>query len=86
MWHFLARDGRDAVGALSVVDTTGNSETHQRYRLKFGGTERVARYAQLAILKPYRKRGIFEKLIEAAQGAVIRPRGYPVAAASSFAR
>src|ERR1051325_5352219 len=76
VWHFLARHGQDAVGTLSVVDTTGNQEVHDRHCLKFRTNDRVARYAQLAILKPYRKRGIFEMLIEAAQKAVIQPHGF----------
>jgi len=77
VWHFLARDRQDAIGTISVVDTTG-AEIHQRYRLSFGENERVARYAQLAILKPYRKRGIFKMLIEAAQSTVIRPKRFSV--------
>src|SRR5262245_6292287 len=75
-WHFLARDGQDAIGALSVLDTTGDSQVHQRYGLTFGEHERVARYAQLAILKPYRKRGIFKMLLDTAQRTVIRPNGF----------
>lgn len=77
-WHVLARDNHDAIGTLSVMDTTGNRQVHQRHRLSFGEKERVARYTQLAILKPYRKRGIFEMLIETAQRTVIRPHGFTV--------
>jgi len=76
VWHFLARDNHDTIGALSVVDTTGDRQVHQRYRLSFGENDRVARYAQLAILKPYRKRGIFKMLIETAQSAVIHPNRF----------
>lgn len=76
VWHFLARDKHDPVGTLSVVDTTADRQTHQRYRLPVGESDRVARYAQLAILKPYRRRGIFRMLIETAQHAVIRPHGF----------
>lgn len=89
-WHLLARDKHDAIGVLSVMDTTGNRPIHQQNRLSFGEKERVARYTQLAILKPYRKRGIFEMLIETAQRTVLRPHGftvewllYPAALASS---
>jgi acyl carrier protein len=78
LWHFLARDNQEAVGTLSVIDTTGDRQVHQQYRLAFGENERSARYTQLAILPPYRKRGIFEMLIEAAQQAVIRPNGFTV--------
>lgn len=77
-WHLLARDNQDVVGALSIMDTTANRQVHLRNRLSFGEKERVARYAQLAILKPYRKRGIFEMLIETAQRTVIRPHGFTV--------
>jgi GNAT superfamily N-acetyltransferase len=78
VWHFLARDNRDAIGALTVVDTTGDRQIHQRYRLSFGNNDRVARYAQLAILKAYRKRGIFKMLIESAQSTVIRPNEFSI--------
>jgi acyl carrier protein len=78
VWHFLARDNQHAIGTLSVVETTGDRQLHESYRLNFGENDRVARYAQLAILKPYRKRGIFEMLIEAAQSTVIRPNGFSV--------
>jgi acyl carrier protein len=77
-WHLLARDNHDAVGVLSVMDTTGNRRVHQHSRLSFGEKERVARYTQLAILEPYRKRGIFEMLIETARRTVIRPHGFTV--------
>jgi len=60
-----------------VVDTTGDHHAHQRYRLSFAEDDRVARYAQLAILKPYRKRGIMEMLIEAAQRTVIHSNDLP---------
>jgi acyl carrier protein len=79
VWHFLARDNNDAVGTLSVVDTTRDRKLHQRYRLTFEERDRVARYAQLAILKPHRKRGIFKMLIETARTTVIRPNGFAVA-------
>ena len=78
VWHFLARDNHDAIATLSVVDTTGDSRVHQRYRLHFGRNDRIARYAQLAIIKPYRKRDIFKALLEAAETAVIRPNRFVV--------
>ncbi len=77
-WHILARYNRDAVGALSVVDTTSDREIHQRYHLSFSENDRVARYAQLAVLQPYRKCGIFRMLIEAAQSEVIHPNGFTI--------
>src|SRR5260370_41123983 len=76
VWHFVARDNHDSIGTLSVVETTGDGHVHQLYRLSFGENERVARFAQLAILRPYRKRGIFKTLMETAQSTVIRPNGF----------
>lgn len=76
IWHFLARDENEAIGALSVVDTTNDNELHRRYRLSFEKNDRVARYAQLAILKPYRNRGIFKILFQMAQSTVIRSQGF----------
>jgi acyl carrier protein len=76
VWHFLARDNNDPVGTLSVVDTTGDRQLHKTYRLQFPESERVARYAQCAILKGYRQQGIFKKLIDAAERAIIRPNGF----------
>jgi GNAT superfamily N-acetyltransferase len=78
IWHLLARDNHDAIGTLSIVDTTADNQVHERYNLSFGDNDRVARYAQLAILKPHRKRGVFEMLMEAAQRAVIRPNGFTI--------
>jgi acyl carrier protein len=78
VWHFLARDNHDAIATLSVVDSTRDSQVHQRYRLTFEKNDRIARYAQLAILKPYRKRDIFKTLIETAETAVVRPNGFAV--------
>lgn len=78
VWHFLARDNHEAIATLSVLDTTEDRHLHERYHLSFGENVRVARYAQLAILKPYRKRGIYQMLIDAAQSTVIRPEGFAV--------
>lgn len=78
VWHFLARDKLDPIGTLTIVDTTGDQRLHRCYRLSFAENDRVARYAQLAILKPYRKRGIFEMLIKAAQSTIIRHNGFEV--------
>jgi len=78
VWHFLARNNHETIGTLSVVDTTGDYDVHQRYRLPFDENERAARYSQLAILKPYRSRGIFKMLIDMAQNAVIRPNKFAI--------
>jgi len=78
VWHLLVRQNFDAIGTLSVIDTTVDRRLHRRYQLSFGAKERVARYAQLALLRPYRKRGIFEMLMKAAQNTIIRPNGFTV--------
>jgi acyl carrier protein len=76
VWHFLATDREDAIGTLSVIDTTHERQLHERCRLSPGINDRVARYAQLAVLKPYRNRGILKMLIENAQRRVVRPNGF----------
>jgi acyl carrier protein len=76
--HFLARDNGNAVGTLSVVDTTTDRELHQKYHLAFDHNDRVARYSQLAILRPYRKRGVFEVLFKTALATVIHPEQFTV--------
>src|SRR5205809_5687546 len=54
-FHLLARDrDGDPAAALSVVDTSGDHELHESYGLKLHVGARVARYTQLAVLKPYR--------------------------------
>jgi acyl carrier protein len=78
VWHFLARDNHNAIGTLSVVDTTGDHQVHERYHLNFGKNDRVARYAQLAILKPYRKQGVFKMLMNTAHNTVILPTRFAV--------
>lgn len=78
VWHFLARDNHDTIGTLSIVETTGDRQLHQHYRLSFGKNDRVARYAQLAILRPYRKRGILKMLMDTAQSTVIHPNRFAV--------
>jgi hypothetical protein len=55
-FHLLARYGMggEVVAALSVVETSGDGELHQRYGLGFLLGARVARYTQLAVLRPFR--------------------------------
>ena len=60
VWHFLAANKKDPIGTLSVIDTTHDRQLHERCRLSFGVNGRVVRYAQLAILKSYRNRGILK--------------------------
>jgi hypothetical protein len=55
-FHLLALAGSvgDAVATLSVVDTSRHHELHNGYGLEFPPAARVARYTQLAVLRPYR--------------------------------
>ena len=54
--HLLARvePNENPVAALTVIETTGHHQLHQSYGLRFDSGGRVARYTQLAVLKPYR--------------------------------
>jgi GNAT superfamily N-acetyltransferase len=47
-------DTNDPIATLSVVETTDDSSLHNSLGLRFPDGERVARYTQLAVLKPYR--------------------------------
>jgi GNAT superfamily N-acetyltransferase len=46
--------GAQPIAALTVLDTTTQSELHKRFALPFENGIRVARYTRLAVLKPYR--------------------------------
>lgn len=54
--YWLARlpDSKQAIGTLSVVNTTGQCELHESLGLRFEPEARVARFIHLAVLKPYR--------------------------------
>jgi hypothetical protein len=63
--NLIARDessGRP-VATLSVIDTSGQDDLHERVGLSFDPNARVARYTQLAVLKPFRGRMIPLQLI-----------------------
>jgi hypothetical protein len=59
----VARDNREPVAALTVLETTGDRELHGRLGLSFPDGQRVARYTQLAVLKPYRGRNLPLRLV-----------------------
>jgi GNAT superfamily N-acetyltransferase len=46
--------GAQPIAALTLLDTTADSEVHHRFELPFEDGIRVARYTRLAVLKPYR--------------------------------
>lgn len=54
--HLLActEPGGKPVATLSVIDTTGNQQLQDMYRLDISPSARTARYVQLAVLRAYR--------------------------------
>jgi GNAT superfamily N-acetyltransferase len=77
VYHFLACDGQgNGVATLSIVETTCDIGLHRRFGLAFPEDQSVARYAQLAVLRPYRGLGIPERLIQDAQRQVIHPNSF----------
>lgn len=76
--HLLARvaPGGEAVGALSVIDTSGDRALHESCGLGFDPGERTARYMHLAVLKSYRGMNIPLMMMLAAHHRVVVPRGY----------
>jgi GNAT superfamily N-acetyltransferase len=77
VFHFLACDGQgNGIATLSIVETTSDVGLHRRYGLAFPQDLSVARYAQLAVLRPYRGLGIPELLIQDAQRLVIHPNSF----------
>jgi hypothetical protein len=73
--HLLAyvEPGEEPVATLSVVDTSGNHQLHERYGLTFSPRARTARYTQLAVLKPYRGLSIPLRLILEAHHLFVVP-------------
>ena len=55
MSHLLARacPGREAVGTLSVLDTSGDGLMHEGHDLGFGPGARAARFTHLSVLRPF---------------------------------
>ena len=76
--HWLARleQGREPVGTLSVVDTSGRHELHDSLALGFVPGARVARFTHLAVLKRYRGRNIPLTMMLEAHRSVIVPRQF----------
>ena len=73
--HWLARtkQGREAVGTLTVVDTSGRHELHDSLGLRFDRQARVARFTHLAVLKPFRGMNIPLAMMLEAYHSVIVP-------------
>jgi len=73
--HWLARTkrSREAVGTLSVVDTSGREDLHHSLGLRFEPGARVARYTHMAVLKPFRGLNIPLAMMLEAHHRVIVP-------------
>jgi ribosomal protein S18 acetylase RimI-like enzyme len=76
--HLLARayPGREAVGTLSVVDTSGDRRLHESHNLGFGPGARAARFMHLAVLRPFRGRNIPSMMMLEAHRRFVAPLGY----------
>lgn len=79
--HLLARAEPDGepVAALTVVDTSGDRELHQSCGLEFHPAARVARYTQMAVIRPYRGMNIPLKLLVEAHHRFTEPGQYDYA-------
>lgn len=73
--HWLARlvKSREAVGTLSVVNTSGQHQLHESLGLRFEPEKQVARFTHLAVLKPYRGMNIPLAMMLEAHRSVIVP-------------
>ncbi len=75
VWHLVARivESQQVVGTLSVVDTSGDHQLHRSHALYFPEESRVARMAQLAVLKEFRGLQIPSALIHEAGRRILQP-------------
>lgn len=73
--HWLARldQSGEAVGTLSVVDTSRQYQLHESLGLTFDREARVARFTHLAVLRPYRGMNIPLAMMLEAHRSVIVP-------------
>jgi len=69
------RSSDEPVAVLTALETTREEEMHARLGLSFFHHERVARYTQLAVLKPYRGLNLPVRLILEAHRRFVSPRG-----------
>ena len=76
--HLLARlhPGGRAVGALSVVDTSGDVPLHAGHNLGFEPGACAARFTHLAVLRPFRGRNIPLAMMLEAHRLFVAPRRY----------
>jgi hypothetical protein len=76
--HLLARThpGREAVGTLSVVDTSGDERLHEDHKLGFAPGVRAARFMHLAVLGRFRRRDIPVMMMLEAHRRFVAPLRY----------
>jgi GNAT superfamily N-acetyltransferase len=72
----LVEPGEYPVAALTVVDTSGDQQLHEGYRLGFAPQTRAARYTQLAVLKHYRGMDIPVRMILEAHHRFVVPGSF----------
>jgi hypothetical protein len=65
----------EPVAVVTVIETTGDHELHGRFGLDFPEDTRVARYTQLAVLKPWRGLNIPIQLVAEARRRFVIPEG-----------
>jgi hypothetical protein len=72
----IARSESDAnpAAVLTVLETTGDEELHRGLGLIFNKDTRVARYTQLAVLRPYRGQHMASRLVFEAHRQFVAPR------------
>jgi hypothetical protein len=68
--------GNEAIATLTVLETTGNRALHEKYDLPFATFQRVARYTQMAVLKPYRGLNLPLHLLLEARRRYVIPSGF----------
>jgi hypothetical protein len=76
--HVIARAKAtsEPVAALTVVDTTNETDLCERYGLCLHPDARTARYTQLAVVKPYRGMNLPLMLILKAHDYAVAPGGF----------
>ena len=76
--HVLARThpGGEAVGAMTVLDTSGGGGLCAGYNLGFEPGGRAARFTHLAVLKPFRGRNVPLMMALEAHRLFVAPGGY----------
>ena len=74
--HLLARaaPSGQAAAALSIIDTSHDSELHSRHGLVLEAGASVARYTQLAVLRQYRRMNIPIMMMLEAHRLFVQPR------------